>query len=272
MTTDRNKRTASLIHLGETVRGLFHRKNALLLFGFALYLILMIGFAYVYYAIYQLDRYAFLFARDIQISQNKLFSTEASLRTTEITHKEEAIRQAVTHLRIQTGKEQNAKQRYSIALSDGMCLVLGHGSAVAFPGSASVWRTLSVEDANSHNILSWNPGGDRFWPRDRTSIIHALEAEANRLAAERSTIHSRLLSINTDRPDVWSFSDFLYFSVITQGTVGYGDIVPNTTSVRLVVVLQIVAGYMVLVVLINWAIWRSRSAQKQHLNGKDSGN
>ncbi len=41
--------------------------------------------------------------------------------------------------------------------------------------------------------------------------------------------------------------DFVYFSFVTTSTLGYGDIVPNHTSVRVLVVLQLVFGVFVFV-------------------------
>jgi hypothetical protein len=51
--------------------------------------------------------------------------------------------------------------------------------------------------------------------------------------------------------DVWSFVDFLYFSTITQTTVGYGDILPNSRAVRVCVILQILWGYYLIAVSVN---------------------
>lgn len=44
----------------------------------------------------------------------------------------------------------------------------------------------------------------------------------------------------------WSYWDFLYFSTITQTTVGYGDILPNTTYVRILVILQVLLGVIII--------------------------
>lgn len=60
-----------------------------------------------------------------------------------------------------------------------------------------------------------------------------------------------LESLKTNTPNIWSYYDFLYFSAITQFTIGYGDILPNSTTVRLVVVLQACLSAMLLVVFIN---------------------
>jgi hypothetical protein len=49
----------------------------------------------------------------------------------------------------------------------------------------------------------------------------------------------------------WGLLDFIYFSAITQTTVGYGDILPNSTGIRLLVTSQVLAGYALLVVFLN---------------------
>src|SRR5947209_7755645 len=50
---------------------------------------------------------------------------------------------------------------------------------------------------------------------------------------------------------IWSYWDFLYFSIITITTVGYGDILPNSTKVRIWVILEILLGSILLIVLVN---------------------
>ena len=51
--------------------------------------------------------------------------------------------------------------------------------------------------------------------------------------------------------DVWGFVDFVYFSLITQTTVGYGDVIPNSRSVRLWVMLQVVIGITFFLVVVH---------------------
>jgi hypothetical protein len=43
----------------------------------------------------------------------------------------------------------------------------------------------------------------------------------------------------------------VYFSTIVQTTVGFGDILPNRTPVRMLVTAQIMIGYALLVVVLN---------------------
>ncbi len=57
---------------------------------------------------------------------------------------------------------------------------------------------------------------------------------------------SQLAQPLRQRRDQWSSLDFIYFSAITQLTVGYGDIMPNSTAVRIVVILQALCGVAIL--------------------------
>lgn len=47
-------------------------------------------------------------------------------------------------------------------------------------------------------------------------------------------------------PETISFADALYFSIITMSTVGYGDVLPVTDSVHVIVAIQIILGVLLL--------------------------
>ena len=64
---------------------------------------------------------------------------------------------------------------------------------------------------------------------------------------------------NTAEPDVWSFWDFFYFSTIIQTTVGLGDILPNSTLVRMIVTTQVLIGYALLIVVLNIVLTNTSS-------------
>jgi len=59
----------------------------------------------------------------------------------------------------------------------------------------------------------------------------------------------------------WVFFDFLYFSVITQTTVGYGDILPNSTHIRLIVMIQSLLG-VILTVFGATLFFKKKTTQK----------
>ena len=64
-----------------------------------------------------------------------------------------------------------------------------------------------------------------------------------------------------DRIEQWSYLDFFYFSAITQTTVGYGDILPNRSIVRMFVVGQVLTGLVLLGVGISWFTTDERARQ-----------
>lgn len=71
----------------------------------------------------------------------------------------------------------------------------------------------------------------------------------DRLKQKQEYLHN----LANNAPDYWSYWDFVYFSAITQTTVGYGDILPNSTLVRLVVTVQILLSMFILIVALNMA-------------------
>lgn len=60
-----------------------------------------------------------------------------------------------------------------------------------------------------------------------------------------------------------SFCDFLYFSTITITTTGYGDILPNTTYVRLFVMVEILLGTVIFGLLLGKLTQRSPSSEQK---------
>jgi voltage-gated potassium channel len=66
-----------------------------------------------------------------------------------------------------------------------------------------------------------------------------------------------------NRPAELSFSEAMYFSVITLATVGYGDITPAAPLVRALAMLEVVAGLLLL--LFGFAeIMRSGGPDTEH--------
>jgi hypothetical protein len=66
------------------------------------------------------------------------------------------------------------------------------------------------------------------------------------------------------------FPDALYFSLVTQATVGYGDVTPHDDGIRLLASLQVVAGQVLL--LFGFAeIMRTRRVQAAETTGRRPG-
>lgn len=73
-------------------------------------------------------------------------------------------------------------------------------------------------------------------------------------------------------PETISFSQALYFSIITVSTVGYGDVVPRTDPIRVIVAIQIIFGVLLLLFgfteIFTYA--RERLRERQHDIGERS--
>jgi hypothetical protein len=71
------------------------------------------------------------------------------------------------------------------------------------------------------------------------------------LREQLSRSHDLVRRLPTVVRPSWGYVDFVYFSAITQLTVGYGDILPNTTLVRVLVIVQSLVAVLMLVLVIN---------------------
>ena len=89
-------------------------------------------------------------------------------------------------------------------------------------------------------------------PHGVRAIMEHIAEAVLREESQVKVLADRLDSLGSQRPDAWTFVDFLYFSTITQTTVGYGDILPNSSAVRVVVICQILLGYFVIAIMITF--------------------
>lgn len=68
-----------------------------------------------------------------------------------------------------------------------------------------------------------------------------------------------------------SFSEALYFSIVTLSTVGYGDVLPVSDAVRVVASIQVVFGLTLLLVGLSEIMSYSRDLQARRAGRKDEG-
>jgi hypothetical protein len=216
---------------------------------FILFLISIVVFACVYYALYRRSPGRFLFGSDIRQSQRDAFAGATAAGIARL----EAAIEALDHW---AAELQAGAPVHSLSVREAP-VILASGRLT----QVEKW-TLPISPSgfsdSKYVCAVWDPAGRLVTREDLpvSRLLHDFSEQMHReeqtdRAAKLEKLRAQLKSVTLESPFVWSFLDFLYFSAITQTTVGYGDILPNATAVRMVVVLQILVSYAVLVVLLN---------------------
>ncbi|MDR1725861.1 MAG: potassium channel family protein [Bacteroidales bacterium] len=98
----------------------------------------------------------------------------------------------------------------------------------------------NIAFCDSPNVLNRDVEYKIFsYPYDSSVVIK------NMIAIDKKKIDAEIDSLNSKQMNnivEWHYFDFLYFSIITQTTIGYGDILPNTTYIRFLVSIQALLG------------------------------
>jgi len=231
-------------------------RNAWVLMTFCVFILAQFVFALVYYLLYCRNRANFAFNRDILTAQI----------ATNVARFEELRRQALVLRELMAELERGTLPLTSAA---GPAVKLGAGHVCTMrynppqptmPGpSPAGSSSLEIVDPQGHTILRVSAIAHGFRGRVQSAIHPSSNPEwrfvvsdiVKRFNKRLDQETRRMASLSTPEPDIWSYWDFLYFSVIIQTTVGLGDILPNSTAVRLVVAGQVVFGYGLLVVVLN---------------------
>lgn len=99
-------------------------------------------------------------------------------------------------------------------------------------------------------------------------IAHAQTLDADSLLH----LSQQLSQTARTSPEVWGWPEFLYLSAATQFTVGYGDIVPNSTGTRLAVLIQTTGALVLLAGFANVAIAERQSPPTARRRRRPFGN
>ena len=239
---------------GDSLGRLSSERNRWIAGVFACYVIFVFVFAVVYYRLYQHDPRAFAFSSDI--ARVQLNASESETQLARLNSELADLRELQWELRSMQ-------------------------AAPVLDSAGSFIRTSTVAGSNASFTVSWPTarGGPKGQPPEATSLLvkhldgtrqRTIIGSSNYRLPEtldawremcktwisdwenrKEDLQNRIEAYRIESPEIWSFWDFFYFSAITQFTVGYGDILPNATSVRLVVVLQTFVAALLLVVVIN---------------------
>jgi hypothetical protein len=227
-----------------------HDRNGWLFLVFASYVIIIFVFANIYSFLYRKRPGSFAFNADVLRSQSAefLIATEHAIETRlkQITY--------FRHLLEELLENQDLIDPTRMLTSSFDYVVTskyGYKFTSRTYSARMVTVTLyyvSVFDLNDQELATLQISSE---PQDRDQMSKVIGDLVKGLESDVHEHRSRLESLSTDWPKIWTFWDFLYFSTITQTTVGYGDILPNKTVVRVIVIVQIVVGLLMIGILIN---------------------
>lgn len=216
------------------------RGRLLTLFGF--YVFVLLGFAQVYEKIYRNDPQSFLFSSDITSAQINHLMAETSAEVPRL-RRENDVLVALTAL-LSDNYEPAAKEYKVGALTAVFSLAPGS------PDIPSVWELQCKDPAGKtvYDFLLRPPE-----PGDNPTNTHALRQMTMELSAQltRSIETDTKLLTGQTRPEPWTAWDFVYFSGTTLTTVGFGDILPANTLVRMVVLSEVLCGVFIFLYALN---------------------
>ena len=245
--------------VGDLFSAVFPHRTDRLIGTFATFVAMQFLFSCVYYSLYRRRRGNFSFNNEILRGQAAHIETQARKNTRAIEVLEEALQQLKAGAIPETPETE--KYLSHLGLASGRRATVTHLSGPPYGGPAG--SRLELFDVGGEELLSVSgfeaPGtswlrvylNSAHWIEGPKEWTDALTNVLGNAKIQRDNYERRLASLTTAEPDVWSFWDFFYFSTIVQTTVGFGDILPNSTPVRLVVSTQVLAGYALLVVVLN---------------------
>ena len=228
---------------------------------FLAYILLILLFAGVYFRLYIINPGNYSFNSDILRQQVTISQSAAEEELTALQLRLLAYGQLLAGLRdaraqwlTKDGDIQYDTHDYHFAIAESVETLIEDQGSHRERESYRRWIILEV----------YNHGGDKVFSeyldilpkygrlnKDKTFYSDIAARRVEQIETRIKEANSRLANLSSPNPDVWRYWDFLYFSVITQTTVGYGDILPNSTQVRMIVVLQILAGLTLLTVVLN---------------------
>lgn len=212
-----------------------HRRS--IFFVFASFLVSIFVFAAIYQILYTRRRTHFNFNSNIQATQVREFTAEVGDRVYRLDSALGILREAMSTIQ---SVANNRNTTLHLHLPSGarfeITVIKGYKSPTTYQ--------LNIYDSLGNEVITNEDIGKPISTEYVPTLI-------SKFSYERLYLLKRAATLGTDQPDVWTFWDFVYFSTITQTTVGYGDILPNSTTIRMIVTIQISFGYTLLILVLN---------------------
>ena len=223
-------------------------KNCRLTLIFFVYIISIFIFAIIYQGAYEKDSESFVFAENIYATkvnnQNQIDSLDVISLTNEKNYLDSILVKINSEKRIDSSYNLTSYQTYRYKLNNKF---LDIEINEMFP-KVNKAHILSIR--NHKKIINQSFHTLKIeYPYDSINI--SLNIINLRL---KEIDHEIRLKTKVDNIAKWELFDFIYFSTITQATVGYGDMLPNSTFIRNIVTLQTILGVFLSIILIAYSL------------------
>jgi hypothetical protein len=243
------------------LRDLRENRNLWLLTCFTIYAVFFFVFAGIYYSIFKANPRSFLFNSDMTRSKASAFTAPVDDEISKETASINAYREfLICPSRIRNYESSEGKGReliFVIRMHSVSIRAIKHGSD-PLKGSYS-WTIGLGNNSEIFESLDLNAMAHYLSQSENLEEFHRfMNLQISRLEVDLVRSQSRLEELQSHTTQIWSYWDFFYFSVITQTTVGYGDILPNSTTVRMTVTTQLIIGLIILTFLISFSFRRRK--------------
>lgn len=243
------------------------KKNCRLISIFIIYLLIIIFFSLIYRGFFEHDNSSFVFARDIYQTQAKGQRITDSIEISKLGE----VRCILDSLRTRIKKKIFVPDSsftmfnyhiYRFKISNRFVEFDINENFFGEPRKGELNHLVTVRDTFNAFVNFYNEGlvGLNFkkYPYDSVKVIETL------INKRINYINDDLSILNSKKTVKWSLIDFIYFSSITQATVGYGDILPNSTVIRFIVTIQTLIGVFMTVILISFSYLEFKRKMKGH--------
>jgi hypothetical protein len=222
--------------------------NLFIVFG--CFVVSILVFAMFYQYLYKADALHFFFNEAITQRQKEIVQSKSTQELALLAKKIVLMSELLTALLERKATVLAESAPYDVVLPSGVRY--GFRSMPATGGAPMPGVLLSVLNENGIAVLDeFLISYPRCPERNAEEFITVAKAGIQSFSRRSLELEERIGSLSTESPKVWSLIDFIYFSTIIQATVGFGDILPNSSLVRLLVVLQVLIGYGILMVALN---------------------
>lgn len=215
------------------------------------YMLVLFGFAGIYYRLFRRNPNNFQFNADISLAQHERLHTELSALIRSLKEHAGILEQFRSGLhRGVAPKTSKGDDTYDL---ESTRIVVRNVQVAMAPAGISYYLKIVALSNNGDELAAWSWGNwyGGIVSRDRDTLTKVV-TELQAMNSERIRVSQQRLSTMSEQvTEVWSYWDFVYFSGISITTVGYGDILPNTTAVRLLVLTEVLLGIVLFVFVLN---------------------